>query len=187
MKDPLQELTSGDDERAERAIPTIVELGSAALPALRELTRSENADTRWWAIRALAAAPQTQTSDLLLHLSDSNAEIRAAAALALSHHPGEEALTALTQALGDSDPLTAGLAANALVKLGDAAVPDLIEAAKEGRQAVRILALKALAELRDHRAIPVMMKCIQENSAALGYWAQLGLERLGLDMVYIKP
>ena len=78
MKDPLQELTSGDDERAERAIPTIVELGSAALPALRELTRSENADTRWWAIRALAAAPQTQTSDLLLHLSDSNAEVRAA-------------------------------------------------------------------------------------------------------------
>ena len=187
MKDPLAALTSGNDERAERAIPAIVELGEAAIPALLDLTRSENADTRWWAIRALAASSHTRTSDLIHHLGDSNAEVRAAAALALSHHPGEEALTALTQSLGDSDPLTAGLAANALVKLGGAAVPSMIELAKEGRQSVRILALKALSEMRDHRAIPVMMKCIQEDSAALGYWAQLGLERLGLDMVYIKP
>lgn len=187
MKDLLAELTSGDDERAERTIPAIIEMGVAAIPALLELSRSENVDVRWWAVRALAASPHTQTLDLIPHLSDTNAEVRAAAALALSHHPGEEALSALTHCLSDSDPLTAGLAANALVKLGGAAVPSLIELAKDGRQAVRILALKALSELRDHRAIPVMMKCIQEDSAALGYWAQLGLERLGLDMVYIKP
>jgi HEAT repeat protein len=89
--------------------------------------------------------------------------------------------------LEDSDPLTAGLAANALVKLGKEAVERLIQAAKEGPLSVRILALRALSEIRDHRAIPVMMKCIQEDSAVLGYWAQIGLERLGLDMVYIKP
>ena len=187
MKDLFAELTSGDDERAEHAIPAIVDAGAAAIPTLLELTRSENADSRWWAVRALAASPHTRTSDLIPALNDSNSEVRAAAALALSHHPGEEAVSALTQSLGDSDPLTAGLAANALVKIGKAAVPSLIEAAKEGKQGIRILALRALSELRDHRAIPVMMKCIQEDSAVLGYWAQNGLERLGLDMVYIKP
>ena len=187
MKDLLAELTSGDDERAEQAIPAIVDAGAAAIPALLELTRSENVDSRWWAVRALAASPHTRTSDLIPTLSDSNADIRAAAALALSHHPGEEAISALTQRLGDADQLTAGLAANALVKIGEAAVPNLIEAAKDGEQSIRILALRALSELRDHRAIPVMMKCIQEDSAVLGYWAQTGLERLGLDMVYIKP
>ena len=187
MKDLLAELTSGDDERAENSIPDIVEAGIAAVPALLDLTRSENVDSRWWAVRALAASPHTRTSDLIPALSDSNPEVRAAAALALSHHPGEEAVPALTQSLGDSDPLTAGLAANALVKIGKAAVPGLIEAAKDGEQGIRILALRALSELRDHRAIPVMMKCIQEDSAVLGYWAQMGLERLGLDMVYIKP
>lgn len=187
MKDLLAELTSGDDERAEKIIPSIVDAGAAVIPTLLELTRSENADSRWWAVRALAASPHTRTSDLIPLLSDSNSEVRAAAALALSHHPGEEAVPVLTQTLGDSDPLTAGLAANALVKIGNAAVPSLIEAAKVGEMSIRILALRALSELKDHRAIPVMMKCIQEDSAVLGYWAQMGLERLGLDMVYIKP
>lgn len=187
MNDLLDELTCGDDNRAERAIPAIAEMDEAVIPALLELTHSQNSDTRWWAVRALAASPHTQTVDLIPALSDSHAEVRAAAALALLYHPGAEALTALTQSLSDSDPLTAGLAANALVKLGGAAVPNLIEAAEAGVQGVRILALRALSELHDHRAIPVMMKCIQEDSAVLQYWAQLGLERLGLDMVYIKP
>jgi HEAT repeat protein len=187
MTDPLAELTSGDDERAEKAIPAIVGMGAAAIPFLLELSQSQNLDSRWWAVRALAASPHTRTSDLIPFLSDSNPEVRAAAALGLSHHPGADALPALIKTLGDSDPLTAGLAANALVKLGKPAVESLIEAAREGQSNVRILALRALSEIRDHRAIPVMMKCIQEDSAVLGYWAQLGLERLGLDMVYIKP
>ena len=36
-------------------------------------------------------------------------------------------------------------------------------------------------------AIPVMMQVMQEDSALLQHWAQEGLERLGLDMVYMKP
>lgn len=187
MTDPLAELTSGDDDRAEKAIPAIVEMGEAAISALLELTRSSDPDSRWWAVRALAASPHTRALDLIPFLSDPDPEMRAVAALALSYLPDEEALPALTQSLCDSDPLTAGLAANALVKLGKVAVPNLIEAAGQGQMNVRILALRALSEIRDHRAIPVMMKCIQEDSAVLGYWAQLGLERLGLDMVYIKP
>jgi len=187
MDDPFLELTSGDDERAESAIPAIVKMGAAAIRPLMELARSDDTDSRWWAVRALAATHHVRTSDLVPFLADPNPEVRAAAALGLSHHPGVDALPALIKTLGDSDPLTAGLAANALVKLGKPAVESLIEAAKEGDQGIRILALRALTELKDHRAIPVMMKCIEENSAALGYWAQKGLDRLGLDMVYIKP
>lgn len=187
MSDPFVELTSGDDDRAENAIPDIVKMGAAAIPPLLELTRSDDIDSRWWAVRALAASPHVRTSDLIPFLGDSNPEVRAAAALGLSHHPGEDALPVLVKTLGDSDPLTAGLAANALVKLGKPAVESLIEAATKGDPRIRILALRALTELKDHRAIPVMMKCIQEESAVLGYWAQIGLERLGLDMVYIKP
>lgn len=187
MTDPFAELISGDDERAENAIPAIVKLGAAAIPLLLELTRSDDIDSRWWAVRALAASPHVQTSDLVPFLGDSNPEIRAAAGLGLSHHPGVDALPALIQTLGDSDQLTAGIAANALVKLGKPAVESLIEAARQGDPKIRILALRALTELKDHRAIPVMMKCIEEDSAVLGYWAQKGLDRLGLDMVYIKP
>jgi len=58
---------------------------------------------------------------------------------------------------------------------------------KNASQSARIHALRALAEIRDHRAIPLLMQVIQEDSALLQHWAKEGLERLGLDMVYIKP
>jgi len=79
------------------------------------------------------------------------------------------------------------LAANALARIGGAAVPSLIEVVKSSPQTARIQALRALAEIRDHRAIPVMMQVMGEESALLQHWAKEGLERLGLNMVYIKP
>ena len=183
----LAELTSGDDVRAENSIPAIVELGMTAIPALLELARAEDADSRWWAVRALAASPHTRTENLIPLLSDSASEVRAAAALALCNHPDESAIPALINALSDEDSLTAGLAGNALVKIGSPSVPSLLEVMKEAPTGIRIIVLRALSEIRDHRAIPVMMKSLSEESAVLQYWAQEGLERLGLDMVYGKP
>lgn len=187
MQGILDELTSGDDVRAENSIPAILELGTAAIPALLELTRAPDADTRWWAIRALAASPHTRTEDLLPLLSDSAPEVRAAAALALCNHPHECAVEALVKVLADEDSLTAGLAGTALVKIGSPSVPSLLNVMVDSPTGIRIIILRALAEIRDHRAIPVMMKSLSEESAVLQYWAQQGLERLGLDMVYMKP
>ncbi len=187
MKDLLAELTSGDDTRAENSISEIIGMGSAAIPALLELTRAAEVDTRWWAVRALAASPHIQAVDLLPLLSDSAPEVRAATALALCNHPHEDAIEALIQALSDEDSLTAGLAGNALVKIGSPSLPSLLEVMKEAPTGIRILVLRTLAEIRDQRAVPVMMKCLGEESAVLQYWAREGLERLGLDMVYIKP
>ena len=187
MHELLAELTSGDDTRAEKSIPAIVDLGMAAIPALLELTRAEEVDSRWWAVRALAASPHTRTENLIPLLSDSASEVRAAAALALCNHPEESAIPALINTLSDEDSLTAGLAGNALVKIGSPSVPSLLTVMSEAPTGIRIIVLRALSEIRDHRAIPVMMKSLSEESAVLQYWAQEGLQRLGLDMVYGKP
>jgi HEAT repeat protein len=135
---------------------------------------------------------------LIPFLNDPAPEIRQCAALGLALKPDESATEPLVRALSDDDSMLSSLAVNALIKIGSAAVPALIEAVKsrpategsgEGKrmQSQRIYALRALAELRDHRAIPVMMQVMQEDSAFLQHWAKEGLERLGLDMVYIKP
>lgn len=187
MHELLAELTSGDDTRAENSIPAIVDLGLAAIPTLLELTRAEEVDSRWWAVRALAASPHTRTENLIPLLSDSASEVRAAAALALCNHPDESAIPALINTLSDEDSLTAGLAGNALVKIGSPSVPSLLTVMSEAPTSIRIIVLRALSEIRDHRAIPVMMKSLSEESAVLQYWAQEGLQRLGLDMVYGKP
>jgi HEAT repeat protein len=93
----------------------------------------------------------------------------------------------LVQALSDPDDLTAMLAARALASLGSEAVEPLLEVLKEAPLTARIQAMRALSEIADQRAIPAMISALDDASTLLRYWAELGLERLGLNMVYLKP
>jgi HEAT repeat protein len=184
----LNDLTSEEERLAENAVVSLIELGEDAIPALMDLTLSPNVDSRWWALRTLAQSPLCRTEWLIPFLSNDPApEVRQCAALGLAVKPDESATQPLVHALSDKDSMVASLSGNALVKIGSAAVPSLIEAVKNGPQSARIQALRALAEIKDHRAISVMMKVMEEDSALLQHWAKEGLERLGLDMVYIKP
>jgi len=200
LTDLLNDLIGGDETRAEEAVSLLVDLGEEAFPALLELTHSSDADQRWWGLRVLAQSPSPsgtsrRTELLVPFLNDPAPEVRQCAALGLAIKPEESAIQPLIQALSDEDSMVGTLAVNALVKIGSAAVPSLIEVVKrrpepvEGSapQSARIHALRALAEIRDHRAIPVMMQVMGEDSALLQHWAKEGLERLGLNMVYIKP
>jgi HEAT repeat protein len=187
LQDLLEDLTSGNETLAEKAVPALIELGEEAIPALRDLTGSAETDHRWWALRVLAQSPQARAEWLVPFLRDSAREVRQCAALGLAIKPDDSAVEPLIQALRDEDNMVSSLAVNALVKIGNAAVPALIEVVKHAPQSARIHALRALAEIRDHRAIPVMMKVMEEDSVLLQHWAKEGLDRLGLDMVYIKP
>ncbi|NTU55413.1 MAG: HEAT repeat domain-containing protein [Anaerolineales bacterium] len=184
----LTDLASGDEERAESAVAPLVELGQDAIPALLNLTRSPDTDSRWWALRTLAQSPLCRTEWMVLFLENDPApEVRQCAALGLAGKADESATQPLVDALSDADGMVGSLAATALVNIGSAAVPFLIETVKNGTRSARILALRALAEIKDHRAIPIMMKVMEEDSSLLQYWAKEGLDRLGLDMIYIKP
>jgi HEAT repeat protein len=187
LQDLLKELTSGNETRAEEAVQSLISLGEEALPALLDLTHSSDVDHRWWALRVLAQSPHARADWLVPFLNDPAREVRQCAALGLAIKPAESATPPLVRALSDEDSMVSSLAVNALVKIGKAAVPPLIDVVKSGAQSARIHALRALAEIRDHRAIPVMMKVMEEDSALLQHWAKEGLDRLGLDMVYIKP
>ena len=187
LRNLLNDLTSGVEARAEKSVSALIELGEEAIPALLDLTNSVNSDSRWWALRTLAQSPLSRTEWLIPFLNDPAPEVRQCAALGLAGRPDETATQPLIRALRDEDNLVCNLAANALIKIGKAAVPSLIEVANRASLSTRIHALRALAEIRDHRAIPVLMQVMEEDSALLQHWAKEGLERLGLDMVYIKP
>ena len=187
LQDLLRDLTSGNEARAEKATVGLIELDEEAIPSLRDLTHSPDVDHRWWALRILAQSPHAQAEWLVPFLSDPAREVRQCAALGLAIKPEENAVQPLIEALSDEDSMVSNLAVNALVKIGNKAVPALIDVAKSAPQSARIHALRALAEIRDHRAIPVMMKVMEEDSVLLQHWAKEGLDRLGLDMVYIKP
>ena len=187
LDDLLADLTSGDEARAEAAVPTLAARGDEALPSLTALLDSPEADTRWWAARTLASLPGLDPGVLPPLLADPAPEVRQCVALALCSHPAESAIPPLLRALSDEDALVAELASKALVALGEPAVAGLLEVLKDASPSARIHAMRALSEIADPRAIRPMIEAMSEESAMHHYWAEAGLERLGVNMVYIKP
>lgn len=183
----LADLLGGDEIRAEESVAGLIALDTQALHALQVAARSADADGRWWIVRALAELPCVRNEDLLPFLEDSAPEVRQAAALGLGARPTESAIPPLVRALHDPDSMVAGLAANALGRAGSASTPPLLEILDGAPQVVRILAMRVLSEVKDHRAIPAMMKALNDDSAVIQHWAREGLERLGLDLVFMKP
>lgn len=183
----MTDLTSGDEARAEAAASELPAFGEAALSYLQAMLRSPAPDQRWWAVRVLAQMPQAEIGWLWEALADPAAEVRQCAALALCSRPDDRSVWLLTNALADRDAMVSSLAANALIALGEAAVPALLEVLQIGPQSARIQAMRALAEIADPRSVPAMMAAFEQDSALLEHWAEVGLERLGLNTMYFKP
>ena len=184
----LEDLLSGDDERAEAAVGRLAPHGEAALAQLRPLANAALADQRWWATRALAEISEAEATPLLIQaLGDENPAVRQCAALGLAQHPDERSVQALIQAMSDADSLTARLAGNSLIKIGAEAVLALVDQMQNGSQAVQLEAARALALIGDQRSIPALFNVLDGNSALLEYRANEGLERMGVGMTFFKP
>lgn len=184
----VEQLISGDDQKAEQAALALAELGEQALPTLLELADSPDCDHRWWALRSLALIPAPQAKAALIHaLGDSDINVRQCAALGIRHQPTFEAVPALLEALASQDKLLARLAADALTAIGHQAVPDLILTVKNGNPTARLEAVRALALIGDPRAIPILYNVLSEESTFMEYWATEGLDRMGIGIIYVKP
>jgi len=188
----VSELSSGDDERAEAAAQRMaalpVEESSAALEALDRLLETGDEDERWWALRALATLPGAEVGKrLVAALGDRATSVQQCAALGLRLRPEPAAIPSLISALGGVDSLMASLAADALIAIGEPAVPALLQVMREGNQGSRLEAARALATIGDERAIPLLLESLEEDSAMMEYWASEGLERMGVGMTFFLP
>lgn len=185
----LGDLTSGDEPLAEAAMNALIAHGEKALPALEKLLNVPDADHRWWAISTVAQIENVDVDWLLAALDDESLEVRQSAALGLSIHPCSKAAPVLIGILRSPDSILVTLAVNALIAIGADAVPALINAFGQANTPLhgRIGLIKALSEIADTRAIPVLMAAIESDSALMQHWAENGLEKLGLDMIYLKP
>jgi len=182
------ELTSGDDRRAEASVRCLAGYSEPVLPAITPLLDAPEPDIRWWAVRLLAEIHNDETpTHLIKALTDEDLSVRQCAALALSRQGDERAVPAVVQSLSDTDSLMVRLAANALVAIGPAAVPALLDVVREGTPVTRFEAVRALALIGDPRAYPALMGVLEEDSALMEYWANEGLERMGAGMLYFSP
>ncbi len=151
LENILNDLFSDDDERAQSAVDALVQAGESLQPAFQAQLCQDMAsgrldvDQRWWALRALAEMPSSQSRQALTQgLLDSDPGVRQCAALGLRKTPQLEALPALLAALDDADPLCADLAADTLVELGAPARAALMNKASNGSEIARMRAQRAL-------------------------------------------
>ena len=184
----LSQLSCGEDEQAEEAISHLASWGPEAVIPLQKRLSHPEAEVRWWVVRALAEVQDERVPELLVRaLADPDKGVRWCAGLALRKHPSPHATQALIGMLVEEDALTRRLAGDALVAIGSEAVPGLLEAMQGGDQRVRVEAVRALAKIGDPRAIPALFEALDEGSALIEYWANEGLEKMGVGMVFYKP
>jgi HEAT repeat protein len=186
--DLLDELSCGEDERAEVALTHLAAWGAEVVEPLRERLFNPEVNVRWWAVRALAEIDDPRVPLLLVKaLSDPDKAVRWCAGLALRSHPSEDAVETLLHLLSDEDALTRRLAGDALVAIGSPVVPQLIDLIQHGVHVSRLEAVRALSRIGDQRSISALFEALDDHSALISYWANEGLEKMGVGMVFYKP
>jgi HEAT repeat protein len=188
MIDVLDQLSCGEDERAEEALSHLATWGSEAVEPLKERLSSTDVDVRWWAVRGLAEVHDERVPTILVRaLSDPDKGVRWCAGLALRQHPSRTAIPALIGLLSSDEALTRRLAGDALVAIGKEAIPELITTMLKREHLARLEAVRALAKIGDERSIPVLFEALDDSSALVTYWASEGLDKMGVGMVFYQP
>jgi len=185
----IHELTLGDDQRAEQAAQRLIHIGEAAIPDLSQLISHPKPDNRWWAYRTLGDINHPDIPAILSRgLLDPVTDVQQCAAVGLCQQPYPKAANILASLLNSPDRLLARLAGNASIKIGKEAVPELLRILESGEQPARVEAARALAFIDDQQCIPLFLKYLQEgDSTMVEYWADLGLQHLGVGMAFFTP
>ena len=185
----LEDLVSGDDDRAEAAALALGQRGDGALPALRQMLSHPNVDTRWWATRAIGEIGSDAAIPALIdRCADLDPDVRACAIYALGR-AGPRAIDAvpvLAQRLADTHAHTAQLAADALARIGKATTPSLVDALKHGAPPVRGRAARALAQILDPSSIPALIASLEDESPIVEYYADIALQKMGVGSILLK-
>ena len=187
-EDLIEAILSGDDARAEWALPTIVAYGDIAVPALARQMAGAHADARWWIARTLADIPTSQSVSLLTQMiDDCDSDVRACAAMALGELHAAEGADALIAHLADESAHVAEVCTVALSRIGVAAVSALVRALQDGDSPTRSRAAKALAPIESHEAIPALIHALDDGNAIVTHYAEDALMRMGVGTVLLKP
>src|SRR5258708_12844212 len=112
-------------------------------------------------------------------LHDPILSIRLQAAKALGRIGDVSAIPALLNALPGADEQMGGHIFSALVHLGHASVPSLMEKSKSQSAWIRWHCIRALGEIADGRALPVLIQALSDTDHSVAWMAAKGLVRLG--------
>lgn len=185
----LQILIGGDEDAREEAVQALSAIGEAVAPRLAELLDDPDADVRCWAAWALANTDSSQAvRPLVAALDDADSEVRTCVAMALGELRAAQAAPALVAQLEGESGLLTRCAADALEKIGEKAVPVLVQALGHPTSQVRVWAARVLRRIGSTAAVESLCQVyLYDKSYLAQHYAEEALREMGvLDMVLVE-
>jgi len=121
--------------------------------------------------------------ELIAALHDPLLSTRLQAAKALGRTGSPEVVSALLEALHGADEQLGSQIFMALVNLGHRAVPALMDTSQSSSNWLRWHSMRALSEIRDPRAFPVLVQGLTDKDHSVAWMAAKGLAPFGKDCV----
>lgn len=159
-----------DSIRAERVLLAAIH---DSRPAIRE-----HAAGILGILRSLAATPA-----LIEALQDPVPAVRLQAAKALGRVRSPAAVKPLLTALQTADEQLGSQIFSSLVRLGPEAVPTLIEMSTSGSAWMRWHCVRALGDIHDLRALPVLVRALGDRDHSIAWMGAKGLVHFGRQSV----
>jgi hypothetical protein len=119
------------------------------------------------------------TPVLIEALHDPVPSVRLQAAKALGRAGDASAVPALLSALRTADEQLSSQVFSSLVRLGNVAVPGLIDASNSNSAWMRWHAARALGDISDRRALPVLVQDLLDNDHSVAWMGAKGLVHFG--------
>lgn len=190
----IDDLNNGDENRAEKSARSFPTYGKEGLQVLGALFTDPDPDTRWWAVRSIAAFNPNEhpeaSSYLIKALSDPDSSVQACAAVGLRERPSPAAIPQLIKLLSHTDQLVARVAGDALIalnKTATSALVDLTDQLVDDHNITKVEAVRALAMIGDPASISTLFRIWENGSSMVQHWAERGLNNMGIGMAFFDP
>jgi HEAT repeat protein len=184
MEDPraveplIEALTDQHQDVRATAELALARLGPLSIePLIKVLNKKGTAALRNSAVRALGGIKDSSVVEPLIRALD-DAAVRDSAAIALGELKEPKAVEPLVRILKDRAHSSSSYVAAALIKIGSPSVEPLGKALNDNDQAVRRLAVIALGEIRDPKAIAALTERSKDESPEVRQAAQEAIEKI---------
>ena len=171
LSDPHQDVRAVAELALARMGPLSVE------PLIKVLNKKGTAALRNSAVRALGGINDPRVVDPLIKALD-DAAVRDSAAIALGEIKDPRAVEPLIKILKAKDHSGGSSVAAALIKMGAPSVEPLAQALNDNDQVVRRLAVIALGEIKDPKAIGALTERLKDESPEVRQAAQEAIEKI---------
>lgn len=164
----------------DEAVRVLTDIGESALPDLIRACDSPDPAVRANAVRSLGdIGDESAATAVFSRLTDTDAQVRAAAANALGQMDAARVIPLLTKGLTEGDPESQDQIVAAIPSIGESLIPGLAATLERGDTPSREAAAFMLGKLESESVVPVLGRASEDEDWSVAWYAAQALAEIG--------